>query len=64
MKFYLGFFITAFIALVSWIALHYRNFDDAVIFYGACTVAIILLIAIIIGTKHAKKILKEIRGLK
>ena len=64
LKFYIGFFMTAFAALVSWIATHYKNFDDAIIFYGACGVAVVFFIGIILGTMHAKKILNEIRELK
>ena len=63
LKFYIGFFMTAFAALVSWIATHYKNFDDAIIFYGACGVAVVLFICINLCTNHGKKKLKEIRDL-
>lgn len=64
LKFWLGIFVATFIGLASWIATHYENYNNPVIFYGACICAIMLLILIFLGNKKSKNILKEIRNLK
>lgn len=64
LKFWLGIFVAIFLALISWIATHYKNIDDKFIFYSACICSIILLVLIYFANKQSRKILKEIRNLK
>ena len=63
-KLLLSFFMTTFIALISFIALNYRTYSDPVVFYGACAVAFILLVFIFLGGRQIKAILREIKDLK
>lgn len=64
LKFWLSIFVAIFVGLVGWIATHYKSFDDAFIFYGACICAVTMLILIFFANKQSKNILKEIRNLK
>ncbi|MCI7247028.1 MAG: hypothetical protein MR481_03790 [Campylobacter sp.] len=58
-KLLLSFFMTTFIALISFIALNYRTYSDPVVFYGACTVAFILLVFIFFGWQADKGYFKR-----